>query len=710
MAEQAQEAELSFSQRLRASDQDLRTSEFAPSPSTSAQPLSPPFAAASAAAESIRPGALLDYEKDSLLEPPPQAPEIPEMPAPVTSLPSQRVLPEIVPPNPVTVAMETDERFVSLRRSYGERLVSMASIFRELPQRLTEDGPLTSLRMCEADPEDLRERAFEIFQEALQSSQEQIISALQQKLSEQEVETAKLGRQLGTMLSEQREFSDVNGIKFKAAEKELVSARARLEELEEYYRKSSTRQAALEERARTIEEETIYWRSRGAPLRERCEQLEQENVALRSEREAMRLIVETSKRVQQESESEVISMRAAMEGANLAAAEARKQAQQATADAEGRWLHQGLSIVLSRIFEVVPVGEDVQQGLYAASTGEEFTKAGGAFVEVITTRFQGLESELATSQRSLQEATETLSNNEEELIKARTTASMSSQHAHEMVERTLAAERERKELDLLKATREERERREAAEAERDVLRDANRAAADEQSKALAKAKIQHEAALDERSQQFSKDMRALTASFRDARAELAAQADQLKEARRQKADAERALYSGLDEAYQRVEASEAKQREQAYLTAQLAGHASTALQQELLSIFGARDLLSTAAAQSRARSAASVGASLPYAGTYSSPMPGANSIALSPAGAMSLATTGASCAELRHSTVKADTDDALSAVTLAATRSAEGESNRGEQEHAGLSVYGSGVTIAGGVPSARRPPIPSPSW
>ena len=56
-------------------------------------------------------------------------------------------------------------------------------------------------------------------------------------------------------------------------------------------------------------------------------------------------------------------------------------------------------------------------------------------------------------------------------------------------------------------------------------------------------------------------MRALTSSFRDARAELAAQSEQLREARKAKADAERALHAGLEEAMQRIETSEAQLRE-----------------------------------------------------------------------------------------------------------------------------------------------------
>lgn len=506
-------------------NEDLNFSLLSPS----AAPVAEPDAAAE------QPEAASSIAAENLLAPPPELPEIPEMPLPPKAPLSNPILPSKPPKDPTVVAVETDERFVSLRRSYGERLVSMAAVFRDLPRRLTEDGPLSALRMCDEPADQLRERAFEIFQEALESSQEEQLSSLQQQLSAQETETARLGRQLGTLLFEQRECTDVNGVRLQAAEKELGTARIRLGELEEFYRKASTRQAALQERAETMEEETLYWRKRGAPLRERCEALEAENVALRTERDGMHETVETAKRVQRESEAEVVTCRAEVEGAKRIAVEAREQALQATKDAEGRWLHQGLSIVLSKVFEVVPMEEAVQQGMYSAATGEEFTNAGAAFVESITARFRGLESALAESNASLTEAKETLAAGEEELIKgihplahkptdqprgashtlpavaallvaprarrsdsssvrvptlkARTTASMAAQHAHEMVERTIAAQTERWEMDLLKATKEEREAREAAEAERDALREAARTADDELKAAKAKAKV-----------------------------------------------------------------------------------------------------------------------------------------------------------------------------------------------------------------------------
>ena len=658
------------------------------------------IAGASAAALSTVPAAA-----DVLKVPPPTPPEIPAMPPPVTAPPSLPVEPSAPPPDPIAVALEADERFVSLRRSYGERLVSMAAIFRDLPRRLTEDGPLSALRMCDAPADELRERAFEIFSEALGSHQEQQVGALQLQLSQKENEVARMGRQLTTLIAEQRGLSDVNGVKLRAAEAELSSARSRLEELEEFYRKASTRQSALLERAETLEEETRYWRSRGAPLRERCEQLEAENVELRRERED----VNEAKAVAARAEAEATAAKVAMEGAHRIAMEAREQAQKATADSEGRWLHQGLSVVLSRVFEVIPMDEGVQQKLYSAATGEEFMRAGTAFVEALERRWRGVEEALATSESSLKAATDSLQAGEEELIKARTTASMSAQHAHEMVDRTIAAEHERHEMDLLKATKEEREAREAAEVENAFLRAEKQKAADELHAALAKAKVQFDSALDERSQQWAKDMRILTASYRDARAELAEQAEQLKEARRLKAEAERALQAGLDQAMQRSEALEATLRERSYLSAQLAGHASSALQQELLSIFGARDLLATAASRS-AHNAAAAGSILSptqpvregaYDGALASTFSG-----------FSLASTGLQTREQRHGSVQAEAAEALSAATTPSNAELAGRFERSSGTHGrvgeGAAALGS-ISIAGGVPAARRPPVALPA-
>ena len=168
-------------------------------------------------------------------------------------------------PDAAAVQLEVDERFASLRRSYADRLVSMAAVFKELPRRLTEDGPLESLRMCDADPDDLRERAMEIFGEALVSSQEQQIQALQQQLAAKESETARLGRQLGTLITEQREGRDKPSRMLQVAEAELHVLRPRLAELEEYHRRAELRSKALEARATTLEEETLHWRARCAP-------------------------------------------------------------------------------------------------------------------------------------------------------------------------------------------------------------------------------------------------------------------------------------------------------------------------------------------------------------------------------------------------------------------------------------------------------------
>ena len=104
---------------------------------------------------------------------------------------------------------------------------------------------------------------------------------------------------------------------------------------------------------------------------------------------------------------------------------------------------------------------------------------------------------------------------------------------------------------------------------------------------LAQAQMSAEAALEERSQQCARDMRTLTASFRDAREELAVQGEQLREARHACREAERGLSACRDEMARRSEEHETQMYERSYLAAQLAGHASAALQRDMQALLTA---------------------------------------------------------------------------------------------------------------------------
>lgn len=165
-----------------------------------------------------------------------------------------------------------------------------------------------------------------------------------------------------------------------------------------------------------------------------------------------------------------------------------------------------------------------------------------------------------------------------------------------MVERCVAAEKERHALETARATSAADEARAAAEKERDEAQK-QRGEAQKQLKEqqlrhaieLAKAKAAAEAELDARSQQFAADLRALNASYREARDELGVLTQQLREVRRAKAAAERALRDGLDHAQARQDDADARLFERSQLAVQLAGHASKALQQEMLTIFTFQD-------------------------------------------------------------------------------------------------------------------------
>ena len=117
------------------------------------------------------------------------------------------------------------------------------------------------------------------------------------------------------------------------------------------------------------------------------------------------------------------------------------------------------------------------------------------------------------------------------------------------------------------------------------------------AKAIAKCQRQ----LEDKETEWANDLRKLTASYKEAKEELGAQADQLRAARKEKADAERALHKGLEEAHEVLEASQAKLSEQSVLAASFAGHASEALKQEMLAIFGAQDMLNQARVQASQR-------------------------------------------------------------------------------------------------------------
>ena len=249
------------------------------------------------------------------------------------------------------------------------------------------------------------------------------------------------------------------------------------------------------------------------------------------------------------------------------------------------------------------------QAMYRASNGEELSRAAETLLTKLSETVRGLEARAAQSEARCAELMGSLARAQEESETARAAASLASEHAHHLVERTLAAERARHERQIEDATRQACETAEAAQAEAAALRDQLAQTADAAVAATARATAQYEAALDERSQQYAKDMRTLTASYREAREELASLGEELREARKLRSDAERALHGGLTTAQKRVDAAEARVREQSFVAAQLAGHASSALQQELLAIFASRDLIGESVTRARTAAAASSAAS-----------------------------------------------------------------------------------------------------
>jgi DNA repair exonuclease SbcCD ATPase subunit len=149
-----------------------------------------------------------------------------------------------------------------------------------------------------------------------------------------------------------------------------------------------------------------------------------------------------------------------------------------------------------------------------------------------------------------------------------------------MVERCVAAEKERHALDTARATSAADEARAAAQKERDEAQKQLKEQQLRHAIELAKAKAAAEAELDARSQQFAADLRALNASYREARDELGVLTQQLREVRRAKEAAERALREGLDHAQARQDDADARLFERSQLAVQLAGHASKVIATE----------------------------------------------------------------------------------------------------------------------------------
>ena len=93
---------------------------------------------------------------ESLFALPPAPPVMPPAPPAMTA----------PPPQPVAVAQATkaadtvgaDERIESLKRSYNERLVSLGAAFKDIPHRLSEDGPFSTLQLCDMPVDEVRER------------------------------------------------------------------------------------------------------------------------------------------------------------------------------------------------------------------------------------------------------------------------------------------------------------------------------------------------------------------------------------------------------------------------------------------------------------------------------------------------------------------------------------------------------------------------
>ena len=245
--------------RQRSSEQEI------PAPPKTATPPeipSPPNAATPNAATpqatpmAPRDNTLLDLPRASTEPKVPMAPASEPAPPPATA--------------PAAVNVE-DERFASLRRSYMERLAAMGQAFRELPSRLQQDDMLSYLRLGDGGDEEVRQRAFAIFSETLESAQEHTVNELQQRLAARDAQVVQL-------LAERSMGTDA-----------LETARKRLAELEHY------------------EHVANHWQQRCRPLRDRCVELEEELVSLRDQRATERVASELATQIARDAEQQVMA-------------------------------------------------------------------------------------------------------------------------------------------------------------------------------------------------------------------------------------------------------------------------------------------------------------------------------------------------------------------------------------------------------------------
>ena len=261
--------------RQRSSEQEI------PAPPNTATPPeipAPPNAATPYAAtppatpKAPRDNTLLDLPRAASPAAELNVPMVPMAPASEPALLKASSAPSAPPPAAASAAVNVeDERFASLRRSYMERLAAMGQAFRELPSRLQQDDMLSYLRLSDGSDEEVRQRAFAIFSETLESAQEHTVSQLQQRLAARDAQVVQLlaERSMGT--------------------EALETARKRLAELEHY------------------EHVAEHWQQRCRPLRDRCVELEEELVSLRDQRATERVALELATQIARDAEQQVMA-------------------------------------------------------------------------------------------------------------------------------------------------------------------------------------------------------------------------------------------------------------------------------------------------------------------------------------------------------------------------------------------------------------------
>eukprot|EP00966_Prymnesium_polylepis_P295684 6828991-Prymnesium_polylepis.1 len=156
-----------------------------------------------------------------------------------------------------------EQEKLALQRAYEARLVGMADAYRELPRALSKDFLLQGLADSEAGIERISERVAEVYRDVMESSNENLISAFQQRLARRDAEAHERALQIAEAQDEvdrlRREIARLSS--------EAIEASTRYEKLEARLEEEKKRAPPLEAQLREWQERFVSTGAEIASLR-----------------------------------------------------------------------------------------------------------------------------------------------------------------------------------------------------------------------------------------------------------------------------------------------------------------------------------------------------------------------------------------------------------------------------------------------------------